>query len=249
MREKSIDKWKNKHWTKHAREILNGIRKFSKNAKIGVILRHSHRYAIKSAQQGSDAGLTPMGIEFAKYFGRNLPKDRPLRLYHSIVDRCKDTAHHIHSAHRQTARNKSVEGTLKPLYDLRADGVFVTKEMMTHGSRKFLERWKNGEYSASELLPFEIYCLNAAKELWKILKNAQERCLVLFITHDLHLLSMRLGWFGMQPGEEWVSYLGGFAFSLEENHIAFFERDIINRIKYPPWAVELDNIIKYKGGE
>ena len=35
------------------------------------------------------------------------------------------------------------------------------------------------------------------------------------VTHDLHLLALRLGWFGIPPNKKWISYLGGFAFSIE----------------------------------
>jgi hypothetical protein len=249
MAKKIKEKYKDIDWTRQARKILKGLDKFPENSSIGIILRHSHRYKIKNPEKSSKIGLTQEGKEFAKFFGNSLPESRPIYIYHSIVQRCKETALKIQSGLKRKYQNKSLKGELKVLSDLNAEGVFVANEMMKHSGEGFLMKWKEGYYPITQIMNFDDYYQKAAEEIWNNLARSKESSLNLYITHDLHLLSLRLGWFGLSPNKEWVSYLGGFAFSFHNEYILFFEGDQLMRMEYPHWWIDKNIIIKNKGGE
>lgn len=236
--------WENMEWTRQARDLLRGLNKLPEDSKIGIILRHSHRYKIKSAEKSSYMNLTPEGIRFAKSFGKSLPAGRSVNIYHSIVERCKETADAIDSGLNKKNGESSVRGLLNSLYDLNADGTFVAKEMMEHTGMGFLIKWKSGYYPPNKIIPFKSYCQNAAEEIWSLIMKAKKNSLFIFITHDLHLTSLKWGWFDMALDKRWVSYLGGFAFALEEDGILFLERDQINHIEYPHWWINPNKKIK-----
>ena len=75
--------WREADWTFQARNIVQGLKQFPQNAKIVLFLRHSHRKESNNAKELDRLGLTEIGCEIAKIFGKSLPKERPLRLFHS----------------------------------------------------------------------------------------------------------------------------------------------------------------------
>ncbi|MFW9949678.1 MAG: hypothetical protein ACFFKA_06095 [Candidatus Thorarchaeota archaeon] len=57
----------------------------------------------------------------------------------------------------------------------------------------------------------------------------------IYITHDWHTISLRFGWFGIPPDKRWVKFLGGFAFTLQEDHILLLDYGKLKRIEFPYW--------------
>ncbi|MBD3215111.1 MAG: hypothetical protein GF311_21065 [Candidatus Lokiarchaeota archaeon] len=237
-------KWNKMEWTIQARELLKKMGKLPEETTIGVILRHSHRYRIDDPTTSSSVKLTPMGIEFAKYFGSKLPKNRPIKIYHSIANRCINTALGIETGLMGKNRKNAVLGNLKILYDLEADGEFVASEMMKYTGFGFLNRWKEGYYSRDKIISFQEYCHRTGKKIWKMISLANAGSIFLFITHDLHLVAMMDGWFGMKPSNDWVSYLAGFAFTLEDDFLLYLDNNQVKRIEYPRWWISDNSKLK-----
>ena len=97
MTEKSERVWEEGSWTQLAKDILEELHQFPEDSKIIIVLRHSHRKHSGDAEKLSKLALTPLGHEIAYFFGKSLPNDRPIRLYHSVVNRCVETAENIRS--------------------------------------------------------------------------------------------------------------------------------------------------------
>jgi len=233
MDKKVIRKWEGIAWTFQARKILDGLKKFPNKSNIAVILRHSHRDNIKDAETSSKVRLTSEGKEFAKYFGKSLPKKRHINIYHSNVNRCRETALGIQSGLKEKSKERSVKGYLSILSDLNSDGLFIAEEMMKYGGKEFLIRWKEEYYPSKKIMNFNNYYQKAAKEIWNHLLTSKNYLLNLYITHDLHLTALKLGWFGIAPKRRWVSYLGGFAFSLSNEYILLLTEEELQRMEYP----------------
>ena len=81
--------WKKSDWTDQARQIIEGINLFPDDSKIILVLRHSHRNEIEGLEGAQKLRLTPQGHAIAKIFGENLPNNRPIKLFHSIIWRCE----------------------------------------------------------------------------------------------------------------------------------------------------------------
>ena len=91
--------WEENTWTNQARNVIEGLNKFPSRSKIIILMRHSQRYEPKLVNLNdlkvANMELTPLGQEIAEKFGERLPIERIIRLFHSLSNRCKETAEKI----------------------------------------------------------------------------------------------------------------------------------------------------------
>lgn len=227
--------WKKSSWTVEARQIIEAISDFPKNSKIIMILRHSHRKDTDNMEEMSKLGLTPQGQKIAKIFGRNLPKHRKIRLFFSVVPRCRETAESIIQGFKEIRGNGTLIGALEPLYKFSNDGEFVLKQAFKYPGPKFINRWAAGLFPPKSIISFTKYCQSSAVNIWTQNKDKNSNIIDIHITHDLVLLALKLGWFGISPNDKWISYLGGFAFTLQQNKIKLHDGKRIIELEYPYW--------------
>ena len=95
------DIWNNAVWTEEPRNIIKNIKNPSFDSKAILMLRHSQRYEPKLTDVNQIMELTSQGRSIARLFGTKLPKNRKIRLFHSPVNRCKETAEQIHAGFRE----------------------------------------------------------------------------------------------------------------------------------------------------
>ena len=230
--------WNEGDWTKTARTITHAIQKFPKDSKIILILRHSHRNEPNGSEKLYKLRLTPLGHEIAKKFGEELPLNRPIRVFHSIVWRCQETAEDILEGFQNKSGTGEIEGSLKVLYDIGASPNFfdsLFKEEEPFDPTRFLHLWAVGYFSPDEITPFQEYIKNTAKVLWNKLGNAPKDAIDIHISHDLFIIALRYGWFGLPPPTEWVPFLGGFAFTIHDDMLNVFDHNQFFKMKAPYW--------------
>jgi len=227
--------WEQADWVVHARSIIENLHKFPEESKIILVLRHSHRNEAKDLQTAHKLRLTPQGHAIAKKFGENLTKNRFIRLYHSIIWRCEETAEGILNGFKSIGGNGELMGKLAPLYDIGINMKKFTEEFKKRAFHEVLYRWAAGFYLSEEWAPFIKYSQNAAHLIWNQLNEAPERGLDIYVTHDWHLMTFRFGWFGIPPDERWVKYLGGFAFSFGKDSILLLDYGELNSVEFPHW--------------
>lgn len=227
--------WNNSKWTLQAREILKAIEKFPENSKIILVLRHSHRNEPTAREKMSKLRLTDIGHEAAKRFGEALPLNRSIRLFHSVVWRCQETAEGILEGFRKKSGKGEIKGILKPLFFAGTPPTFFVNTLKEIAPIPFIYRWAAGHFSPESIMPFQQYCENAAKIIWNKLNSTPENSIDIHITHDIFLIALRLGWFELHPKKEWVPFLGGFAFILRNNKITLFDRNKFIEKDTPHW--------------
>ena len=110
--------WNEGEWTNEARQIIDGLKKFPENSKIILILRHSHRNPQTSFENGQKTRLTSQGHAIAKKFGENLPCNRNIKIFHSIIWRCEETANNIHEGFKNIGGTGELKGHLEPLQSI-----------------------------------------------------------------------------------------------------------------------------------
>ncbi|MCK4780838.1 MAG: hypothetical protein KAT57_11640, partial [Candidatus Lokiarchaeota archaeon] len=79
------------------------------------------------------------------------------------------------------------------------------------------------------------YSQKAAELMWAKTQDSPESVLDFHVTHDLHLLALRFGWFGIPPDKKWINYLGGFAFSIIDDNILLFDSNKLITVEIPYW--------------
>ncbi len=227
--------WKEADWPSEARHIIEGLKKFPDNSKMILILRHSQRNEPEDFDVDADLNLTPQGRKIAKIFGENLPKDKPIRIFHSKADRCRDTAEEIFNGFKEIGGEAVLKGNLIPLSRIGISLKIFLEENKKYDILKIFNRWTAGLYSPELWSPLTPYCQKAAEVIWTQIENIPETALDIHVTHDLHLLASRLGWFGIPPNKKWINYLGGFAFSFIEDKILLFDSNKLITVEIPYW--------------
>ncbi len=231
-----VDKiWKEADWTLEARQIIEGLRKFPTDAKIILLLRHSQRNEPELFDKDADLNLTPQGRKIAKYFGKKLPKNRIIRLFHSKADRCMETAIKIINGFKEIGGEAELKGPLLPLYRIGISFDSFSEQNKKYPILEIFHRWSAGLYSPELWTPLIPYSQEAADIMWTQVETAPENTIDIHVTHDLHLLALRFGWFGIPPNKDWISYLGGFAFSFINGRILLYYNNTFNDAEIPYW--------------
>lgn len=227
--------WEQADWVSQARNIIKKLSEFPKDSKIILVLRHSHRNDPKHLEKVNKLRLTPQGHAIAKKFGEGLPKSRSIRLFHSIIWRCEETAKNIHNGFKKVGGESELIGEFAPLHNIGINNRSFLDKLKNYHFREILYRWAVGFYPSEDWEPFTSYCQNTAHLISNHLKNAPENGIEIHITHDWHLMSLRFGWFGLPPDSQWVKFLGGFAFTFEDDHILLLDRGELKSVQAPHW--------------
>lgn len=231
-----VDKiWEEAEWTTHARMMIENLEKFPDDSKIIMIVRHSHRSEPKIMEKVHKIRLTPQGHAIAKKFGENLPIDRPIRLFHSIIWRCEETAQNIHDGFRSIGGKSELIGNSEPLYKIGIDDDSFYRYISNYHFKEILLRWAAGFFLPEEWTPFIQYIQNAADVIWNQIKDAPQKGIDIHVTHDWHTMTLRFGWFALPPDKRWVNFHGGFAFTFKEDHILLLDYGELKKIEYPHW--------------
>ena len=230
--------WDRDEWTQRAYKLLEGLYEFPDDKKIIVIKRHSHRYDSEDIRNHMHDNLTPIGHKYAKKFGEGLPGDRPIRLYHSKIKRCKETAENIldgfNQQHHHNEVKAEIQGSLEVLYDLEISEDDFYREATKYPLDRLLYRWAAGLYPPEMIPPIHEYAQRAADIIWSKFDEGPSKSLDIHVTHDLISLCLRLGWFGL-PKDEWPTYLSGFAFTFNDDQISLYDYDHFKTVEIPFW--------------
>jgi len=215
--------WNNAEWTKQARNIIQGIKKFPKESKIFIFLRHSQREHSNEASVLDKLGLTDLGSQIASIFGENLPISRLLKIYHSHSPRCIQTAHKICDGFQQVGGICEIVGTASPVNKLKSKKGLITTQALKLGGNGFISRWYDKKYTEDEIVPFENYCVNVFNFIKSISEESQVGFICIHITHDIFILALRKGWFDLSTPHSWPSFLSGFAITFKKNPNLFLD--------------------------
>ena len=227
--------WEQEDWANKARKIIDKLAEFPDDSKIILVLRHSHRNEPKALEDVNKLRLTPKGHAIAKKFGENLPKNRPIRLFHSIIWRCEETAENIHNGFKKVGGESELLGTFEPLFNIGINNRAIFEKFKNYHFREILYLWAVGFFHSNDWEPFTSYCQKTAQLILNNLKDAPENGIDIYVTHDWHLMSLRFGWFGLPPDSPWVKFLGGFAFTYEDDSILLLDRGELKSVQAPHW--------------
>ena len=233
MEEENIKIWKNSDWTFQARQIIDVIAKFPEDSNLSIIMRHSHRIDTDDMQKMANLGLTSLGKGLAEVFGSNLPLDRSIRLYYSIVSRCKETADSILKGFQTIGGSGKIFGAYEPLYSFGKDSDFVLKNAYKYPGAKFINRWAAGLFPEKFIKNFTNYCIQSALDIWN--QANVSNSVNIYVTHDLVVMALKYGWFGIPPGKKWVNFLGGFLMTVLKDKILLYDGKECTPHEIPYW--------------
>ena len=191
-----------------------------------IVLRHSIREEIKDATQSQHQLLTDEGKELAVDFGSKLPITKKIRLFHSHVKRCEETAICIKQGFKGEVSDIIVHNSLTGFYLLNPEPIL--RDVNKIGGYKFISNWFSDFYPDNQLMR----ALNARKQMTDyIIQNFDKNYLDIYVTHDWNivlLLSHRYK--VIENNYLWPNYMNGVSFENTKNEFSICF-DINTKIK------------------
>ncbi len=180
---------------------------------VAILMRHAERDPIHSVDDSLAARLNQAGKAAAHQLGQNLVDFSPLRIYHSPVPRCLQTAEAVAAGVQAAGRSADIGGQMMELGGpYMKDWKTVMGRVLKEGAKPFVRDWFTGKLP--EGLVQEAG--EAAREQVRILANqlseAQNTACILNVTHDWNIMLVRHAYFKPdQAAEAWPDYLEGIA--------------------------------------
>ena len=219
-------------WAQEANQRLRLLNSFPPRHGAIVLLRHSHRLHSSTSEVTVDVPLTNEGRQAALEFGSKLPANQTYRLFHSRVNRCKETAELITKGLATRGIRATNHGSLFVITTIATHHPQVSR-LYRRDRHQSIYKWAAGHYTQAVIEPFTSYVQRAANIIWSQ-HLASPATIDLYITHDFHLMALQFGWSGLIFPEEWVSYLGGFILRLEADLMHFYKTNHV-QVPYPEW--------------
>lgn len=181
-----------------------------------VVIRHSVREVITDARQSLYQLLTLEGKELARDFGSNLPTTKPIRLYHSHVERCKETAECIRESFKGQVHSLTCHDLLTGFYVF--DPEPILGDVNKYGNFQFITNWFNGLYSETQIMnPY-----NARQKMINAFKyNYNKDYLDIYVTHDWNIALLSSLYYNItEHNYPWPGFMNGIL--LENYNQQFF---------------------------
>lgn len=192
--------------------MKNSINSIPGTGPLALIIRHAERHPIDSMSNPFAAMLTEKGANDAFAYGERLSLPGTVRLYHSPVARCRETAYNIgRGLSEKTGQDIPVESIMDlggPY--IRGDWNQVSKLIDKIGHDEFIRQWFDGNLPHDMLMPLEDTALNQLGILAGQLTCSSDS--FINVTHDWNILAIREWVFKIRHEEEgWPDFLDGIA--------------------------------------
>jgi len=198
----------------HGQEILDTLRTLNSRRAVALLIRHAERFPIVDATDPTRAELNPAGRAAAEALGARLEGFSCLRLFHSPVPRCQQTAECIARGAESAGLDVTLEGPQDPLgIDYILDLAEAGRLTARHGDH-FVRLWFSGKISAGVIRPAaEIAAEKLAYLTARLDDAAAPGRLDVHISHDWNTIILRELMLGVRHEEAgWLDYLDGVAF-------------------------------------
>jgi Phosphohistidine phosphatase SixA len=225
----------------HGLELLETLRAVPAGTPAAVILRHAARFPITDQAESHLAELTPQGIADAEAFGTRIQGFDCIRLFHSPIKRCQQTAEAILRGATKIGLSGEIAG---PEDTLGAGYIFDLAEigrLAVQHRDNFVRLWLSGEFP-SHVLRSAVDLANI--KLDYILERLREPCprgrrLDLHVSHDWNILILRELFCAIRHEDVgWLDFLDGVVFAPQgDDQVQVTYRDRITTHALP-WNVE-----------
>jgi broad specificity phosphatase PhoE len=209
-------------------ELLDTIASLNGADSSAAILRHARRFPIMDSANPTLAEITPDGAADAESLGRRITGFDHIRLFHSPVKRCLQTAECIaRGAQSAGIKVELVQPELALGVDYILDLAEAGRLSDLHGEH-FVRLWIGGEIPQSVVR--ETSAIVETKLSYLIGKLGEPssggRRLDLHVTHDWNILIMREHVLGVRLEDAgWVTFLDGLAFSISAGQLLAVYRE------------------------
>ena len=231
-------------WSGPALALLSHCAKLDPGRPAVLHIRHTERTSLDlDGSSGDDMLSTQAGIAAAKEFGSRLPRDRIYRMFHTYVQRAKETADAIRDGinslggqveageivpFRYSIDRVAIQGYLKKVREM------CGSEAQT--SVRFTNDWLTGLVTPQDcILPSIVFAKNVSDYTLKKLESATPNTLDIYVSHDTYVGNIMFHWFGVPVHQDGVCFMDGFLLQLYDDKMVVSYRDNGAVLDYPRW--------------
>lgn len=199
-------------------ELLATINAPSTAPAVAAVMRHAARHPIANPAEPALAEITPAGAKAAEGFGARLAGFDRVRLFHSPVKRCAQTAECIARGAAQAGLAAEVAGPQAALgIDYILDLAEAGRLTAQHGDH-FVRLWFTAQVPATVIRPPRGIAASMLELVAARLREpaAGGRRLDLHVSHDWNVIILREHLLGVTHEDAgWLTFLDGVAFVAE----------------------------------
>ena len=237
-------------WGKPALSLLSQIKEIDTSKPTIMLIRHSER------PQGFYATLTEQGKQASYEYGKHLTQFKHVNLYHTYLERTKETASEIQKALTENRVTSKIgdQVNLRAVNNQKRYSEYMQRIGLLYGingnptpeQRKYLEtrpdnplkryllRWVSGHYSPLYIRPSLDFVQQLTALLMVNLEVSDRDVLDLYVCHDTWIAALLFHWFGMVH-ETSVRYLEGFVIQPVKESLKAILPSGPFEVPYPFW--------------
>lgn len=218
-------------------ELLSTLRREAAVGRaVAAVMRHAARHPIADPQRPEVAELTPAGCEAAENFGQQLRGFARLRLFHSPVNRCRQTAECIALGAERAGVRVEWQGPQRQLgIEYIRDLAEAGRLTMQHGEH-FVRLWFNGEVPINVIDEARRIADEKSAFVGRHLAQVAHvpGALDLHVSHDWNIIALRELYVGVRHEEAgWLSFLDGVVFAPEGDRLRVAYRESTREFVVP----------------
>jgi hypothetical protein len=235
-------------WCRPAQRLLENTMKLSGTHPTIMHIRHTER---ERAAPGGDPMSTDEGLRAAYEFGANLPASRRYRLWHTYIERSRETCLAIKSGLESSQAELELAGTIPVNTILDPAGFHDAQprhqvvEDTDESARTYLNHWLSGLYPPAMVRPSLEFAQMVARTMLEDIGGDSFHVLV---SHDTWVAALMFHWFGLPPPRGWVNFLDGFVLELSPTPTLITEEGA-KETRLPDWWRKVTKLTDQKTAE
>lgn len=214
-------------------ELLATLRNEARTGRpVAAVMRHAARHPIADPQRPEIAELTADGCAAAEAFGVQLGNFSRVRLFHSPVKRCQQTAECIARGVERVGGRVELLGPQAALgIDYIRDLAEAGRLTVQHGEH-FVRLWFQGAVPAAVIDPAPALAAMKLDFVRTQLAAATPGMLDLHVSHDWNIIILREHLVGVRHEDAgWLTFLDGVAFRPAERGVRAVYREQVREIE------------------
>lgn len=185
---------------------------------------------------------TDEGKQAAFFFGASMPAERRYTLFHTYVDRARETAEEVHRGILSAGGKSEIAGEIPytSVTDWKANNEWVRvlqqkQGPFPDGGFQLTCNWIAGHKPETIQRPSGEFAREYARITMQNLREAPSNAFHVYVSHDTVVLALMFHWFAELPYQDGLRFLDGFLTQPNTEGLQVWFRDKSRLYEYPYW--------------
>jgi hypothetical protein len=231
-------------WGGPSRRLLESTKELEPGKPAVMHIRHTARTTIfdEEHERGSkwfDSQTfrsTPTGIQAAVEFGSFLPSDRNYTIYHTYIERTRETAEAVSQGIIGAGCKVRVAGDVAYSWvvDVEGNNRWLRSQKPQDGAYSTTCLWIAGLVPETIRTSSWVFAKEYARVTMMNLRRASSDVFHIYVSHDTLVAALIFHWFGLPPYGDGIRFLEGFLMQVRGDglHVWLRDRSMVYNLPY-----------------